>query len=366
MKKKWMGLLLVCLLVCNGCSGQNSGQENTLETVEEAEETEEIAEAGETGEREAVSATRDVFAMDTYMTFTAYGVNAEEAVEEAQEQILQLDEMLSTGNAESEISLLNQNGSGDLSEDAFYLLQQSINMCERTQGAFNPAVYPLMEAWGFPTKEFRVPKKEVIDACLSRLDVSQILCDEAARHVQFETEGMKVDFGGIAKGYTSSRIIDIFKEHRIESGIINLGGNVQTLGTKEDGSLWRVAIQSPEKDMDYLGVLETSDRAIITSGGYERYFEEDGVVYHHILDPATGYPAENGLISVTIISGNGLLADGLSTALFVMGLEQAEQFWRENSGEFDAVFMTEDQELYVTEGIVESFSTSYNLHVIER
>ncbi|MBR1865843.1 MAG: FAD:protein FMN transferase [Lachnospiraceae bacterium] len=361
MKKKWMGLLLVCLLACTGCSGQVSGQENTSEMTVQAEESQEEQE-----EKEAVSATRDVFAMDTYMTLTAYGVNAEEAVAQAEERIGQLDAMLSTGNAESEVSILNRDGSGNLSPDAFYLLEQSLDIYQRTGGVFNPAIYPLMEAWGFPTKEFKVPERETIEQCLSKLDVGQIVCDSSTGHVDFETEGMKIDFGGIAKGYTSSQIIDIFKENGIESGIINLGGNVQTLGTKEDGSLWRVAIQNPDENMDYLGVLETSDRAVITSGGYERYFEEDGVIYHHILDPATGYPAENGLTSVTIVSDNGLLADGLSTSLFVMGLEKAETFWRDNSGEFDAILLTEDNELYVTEGIAESFSTSYDMHIIER
>lgn len=364
MKKKWIAFLLACLLVCSGCSGQGIRQAPEQPgALEAGEKTEEMKETGDEAEPYA---SRDVFAMDTYMTFTAYGENAEEAVEDAQKLVLRLDEMLSTGRVESEVSVLNRNGRGELSEDALYLLQQSIHICQKTEGAFNPAVYPLMQAWGFPTKEFRVPGKEVIDKCISVLDVSQIQCDAADGHVEFLAEGMKVDFGGIAKGYTSSRIVDIFKEHGIESGIMNLGGNVQTLGTKVDGSLWRVAIQSPGEDMDYLGVLETSDKAVITSGGYERYFEEDGVVYHHILDPSNGYPAENGLISVTIISENGVLADGLSTALYVMGLERAEQFWRQNSGEFEAVFMTDDGELYVTEGILESFSTSHNMHVIER
>ena len=229
-----------------------------------------------------------------------------------------------------------------------------------------PTIYPLMEAWGFSTKEFQVPEQKVIEQCLAGLDVSRIKKDSASRQIEFGLPGMKIDFGGIAKGYTSSKIIDIFKENGIESGIINLGGNVQTLGTKENGSLWRVAIQSPDADMDYLGILEVRDKAVITSGGYERYFEENGTIYHHILDPQTGYPADNGLVSVTIVSADGLLADGVSTALFVMGLDQAKQFWRENSDLFDAIFMTEENQLYVTEGIVDSFSTTYDVQLVER
>ena len=119
--------------------------------------------------------------------------------------------------------------------------------------------------------------------------------------------------------------MDIFKENGITSGLVNLGGNVQALGTKTDGSNWRVAVQSPDDTEDYLGVLSIRDKAVITSGGYERYFEQDGVTYHHIIDPKTGYPAENGLVSVTIVSSDGTLADGLSTLLFIMGRRKKRQ-----------------------------------------
>ncbi|MBO5460703.1 MAG: FAD:protein FMN transferase, partial [Ruminococcus sp.] len=150
----------------------------------------------------------------------------------------------------------------------------------------------------------------------------------------------------------------------IGNGLINLGGNVHVVGTKTDGSKWRVGIQNPENDSEYIGVLTVSDSAVITSGGYERYFEEEGITYHHIIDPSTGYPAENGLISVTIVSKDGTLADGLSTSLYVMGLEKAEQYWQEHSEEFDAILLTEGNELYVTEGITEDFSSDQEFHVI--
>jgi thiamine biosynthesis lipoprotein len=179
-------------------------------------------------------------------------------------------------------------------------------------------------------------------------------------------DGMEIDFGGIAKGYTSSEIMDIFKECGIESGLVSLGGNVQTLGYKTDGSQWRVAVQNPDETEDYLGVLETHDKAVITSGGYERYFEEDGKTYHHIIDTETGFPAQNGLTSVTIVSSDGMLADGLSTSLFVMGLEKASEFWKEHSDEFDAILLTEDGELYVTEGISDEFTSDLTINLIRR
>ena len=158
--------------------------------------------------------------------------------------------------------------------------------------------------------------------------------------------------GGVAKGVTS--------------GLVNLGGNAQVLGTKPDGSLWRVAVQSPDSEDEYLGVLETKDKAIITSGGYERYFEKDGVTYHHIIDPSTGYPADNGLISVTIVSADGTLADGLSTSLFVMGKDKATDYWKAHSDEFDMILLTDDEKLYVSEGIKDSFTSDREFEIVEK
>ena len=177
---------------------------------------------------------------------------------------------------------------------------------------------------------------------------------------------MQIDFGGIAKGYTSARIMDIFRACGIKSGLVNLGGNVQALGTKKDGSSWRVAVKDPQDTDQYLGVLSIQDKAVITSGGYERYFEQDGRTYHHIIDPKTGYPVENGLISVSIVTADGTLADGLSTSVFIMGKEAATEYWRNHSDEFDMILMTDDREIYVTEGIADSFESEMDTKIIEK
>ena len=148
--------------------------------------------------------------------------------------------------------------------------------------------------------------------------------------------------------------------------VVSLGGNVQVLGTKTDGSDWRVAVENPGEEGTYIGVLEVSDKAVITSGGYERYFEQDGKTYHHILDPKTGYPAESGLTSVTIVSEDGTLADGLSTSLFIMGKEKAIEYWRENSKEFDAILVESDGTISVTETIAANFTSDYDFQVIDQ
>lgn len=361
-KGRYMKLKAVMACVClsvslllGGCN--NIKQDATTETKNT--QTEEKAESNE-------ESSKDIFAMDTYMTVTAYGAKAQEAVDEAEAEIQRLDELLSTGNEESEIAQLNQNKSATLSEDAGYLVECALELNKETDGAFDIAIYPVMEAWGFPTQNYQVPTADTLESLLKLADASQIIYDENSRKISFGREGMKIDLGGIAKGYTSSRIMDIYKENNISSGLVNLGGNVQALGTKPDGSKWRVAVQSPDDTEDYLGILSVEDKAVITSGGYERYFEQDGKTYHHIIDPKTGYPAENGLTSVTVVSEDGTLADGLSTSLFIMGKDKAIEFWRVHSDEFDIIMLTDEGKLYVTEGIQDDFSTEMEMEIIEK
>ena len=179
------------------------------------------------------------------------------------------------------------------------------------------------------------------------------------------TGGSSIDLGGIAKGYTSSRVIQIMKDYGIEHAIVNLGGNVQVLGTKTDGSDWRVAIQNPASENSYLGILSTTDKAVITSGGYERYFEQDGQVYHHIIDTQTGYPSDSDLTSVTIVYSDGTTADALSTALFAMGLDGAKELYRSGDIDFDMILF-DGSRVYVSEGIASGFSTDMNKEIITR
>ena len=372
--------LLVCLLpafVIGGCgktttdetentTKQESAVEETVQDEQETGDTETESEAsGEAADKET-EASKDLFAMDTYMTLTAYGEHAQEAVDKAAERVEALDALLSTGNENSEIYQLNQNGEATLSEEGGYLVERALELYKKTEGAFDIAIYPVMQAWGFPTQDYHVPDDDTLKEKLALADASKVNYDKDTRKIFFDQDGMEIDLGGIAKGYTSSQIMQIYQDCGVTSGLVNLGGNVQALGCKTDCSKWRVAIQSPDDTEEYLGILEIEDQAVITSGGYERYFEEDGVTYHHIIDPATGYPADSGLISVTIVSDDGTLADGLSTSLFIMGEEKAAQFWRENSDEFEAIMETSDGELYVTEGIADSLTTDMDVTVIEK
>ena len=301
--------------------------------------------------------TTELFAMDTYMTLTAYGDNSQQALNSAKNKITSLDKTLSVGDKNSDVYKLNHSGKCKFSKETADIFKESKEICKNTDGAFNPAVYPLMKLWGFTDQNYNVPKKEEIKNLLKNIDLSDVDFNENTLDISFKKNGMGIDFGGIAKGYTSSQLMNIFKDNGIKSAMVSLGGNVQVLGTKPDGSFWKVGIQNPDGSDDYLGIVSARDKAIVTSGGYERYFEKDNKKYHHILDPNTGYPAESDLQSVTIVSSDGTLADAYSTALFVMGLDKSIDFWRNNSEKFDAIFYTNNNELYVTENLIDNFSS---------
>jgi len=361
-KLLFCGLAGIFLTACSGAETTEEAADTTeTETAETSDKQTETTENSDNSKE----SSRDIFAMDTYLTVTAYGEHGEEAVDAAEEEILRLDALLSTGDENSEIAKINSEHGGGLSEDTEYLIDRSLELYKSTDGAFDIAIYPVMEAWGFTTQDYRVPGQEELNGLLKGTDLSELQLDTEAHTVSMSAN-MEIDLGGIAKGYTSARLMDLYRERGVTSGMVNLGGNVQVLGTKPDGSLWRVAVQSPDEEWDYLGIVSIQDKAVITSGGYERYFEEDGVTYHHIIDPATGYPADSGLTSVTVVSADGTLADGLSTSLFIMGAEKAEEYWRDHADEFDMILLTEEGNLLVTEGLEDSFETDLPVTMVRQ
>lgn len=219
---------------------------------------------------EPPSASADVFAMDTYMTISTYGDRCEEALETAVTEIERLDALLSVGNADSEISRINADGSGTLSADTQIMVEQALEIWRTTGGAFDITVYPIMQAWGFTTGDYKVPSKSELQALLETARSEKLTLDGSELTLG---SGQGIDLGGIAKGYTSDRLMEIFKAYDLKAGVVSLGGNVQCCGTKPDGSLWRCGIRDPNAPDDpnaLLGVVSVADRAVITSGAYER------------------------------------------------------------------------------------------------
>ena len=295
--------------------------------------------------------TATFFAMDTAMDFTVYGDAA--LLDEAETLIGSLEEQVSVTDEHSDIYAIDHTGSGSLSGNAAELMEQALELCRRTGGALDISVYPIVRAWGFTTGSYQVPDEETIQSLLPLVDYTQIQYD-AATGVVTLPEGMEIDLGSVAKGYAGQLAAQMLREHGVQSALLNLGGNVQTVGAKPDGSPWQIGIKDPQGE-DAMMVLSVEDQAVVTSGGYERYFEQDGQTYWHIMDPSTGHPADSGLLSVTIVGKQGIICDGLSTSLFVMGLEKAADLWAQ-SCDFEAVFVTASGEVYITEGLQDRFA----------
>lgn len=295
------------------------------------------------------------FAMNTPMSVQIDG--DETLLRGVEDLVYSLERKLSVTDEKSEIFAINSNGGGKVSSDTAELIDFALDMCADTDGALDITIYPVVRAWGFTANdvdyEYRVLGDDEISELLALVDYRKV---EISDNSVTLGEGMMLDLGAVAKGYASDRIAGYLRQNGVTSALLNLGGNVYALGKKPNGTEWTIGVADPTNG-GYLGSMQVADMAVVTSGGYERFFTgSDGVRYHHIIDPSTGRPAESGLASVTVVGDSGARCDALSTALFVMGPDAAYDYWREHGG-FEAVFLTADGELFVTAGLEDNFIT---------
>ncbi len=296
------------------------------------------------------SKTRQTYAMNTIIEFTVYGEEAEAKIDKAIALVNRYDKLFSVNQLESDISKLNaaQGQAVTVSPDTYDLLKKSVVISEETQGALDVSIYPIVKAWGFTTDNYRVPDDSELETLKQKVDYHKIRF-VSENTIQLE-KGMVLDLGAIAKGYISQKIMDMWKREGVEKAILSLGGNVQTLGEKSEGEPFQIGIVNPASPSELYGTLEVKDCAVVTSGTYERYFEKDGVKYHHIMDYNTGKPVENDLASVTVVAKDGTTADGLSTALFVMGGEQAKKYQEEHD-EIELILIYQDGTCWYSSGL---------------
>lgn len=329
----------------------------------------------EDGSADTSEAHKQFFAMDTIMTITAYGKGGDEGIDNVVAEITALDNLLDPSLENSTVHMINRanDSSIQVTDEILTMLSKAQDVYNSTGGALDLSTYPLSQLWGFIDldtenhEEGNIPSEEEIQQKLELLCFDAITIDD---HNVSIPSGSSISFGSVAKGYASDAAVATLKDAGVKSAIVSLGGNVQTLGDqKPDGTLWNVAIQDPNSSDDYLGILQVGETAVITSGSYERYFEKDGVRYHHIIDPKTGKPADNDLVSVTIVCDSGLTSDALSTAMFVLGSEDAIKYWRSHSDEFQMILVTKDNQALYTPGLVESFNVTndnYTASVIDQ
>ena len=317
------------------------------------------------GETAAESETRTVYAMDTVMNLTVYGENAAAALESAEKELHTLDEAVLSRTAEgSELYALNaSNGETvECSADDILpaLIETALAISEATDGAFDPTLAPVLDAWGFTKDLRRVPSADELAALLAHTGRDKVALEETADGYSVAlSDGAQLDLGGIAKGYAADLLRAQLEKEGVTSATLDLGGDVFVMGKKSDGSDWRIAVKDPGDTESYLGIVSASDAFIVTSGVYERYFEENGVRYHHILDPKTGSPAESGLVSVTVMCKNGAWADALSTACFVLGADGALALRDDLAAQgtnFELIFVTDDGRVLYTGGLAAAFT----------
>lgn len=304
--------------------------------------------------------TKNTLLMDTVITLQASGKNGKPALEESIKKLKEIDAMANASNAKSEISKVNQ-AAGEkavrVSLKVIQMIQMANQYSKLTDDAFDITIGPIVDLWGIGTAHQRVPSDSEIKEKLALVDYRNITIDEKAKTVYLKKEGMKIDLGGVAKGFAADEVIKIYKKYGIKDGLISLGSStVYTLGKNEEGSKWTVGIMNPrdEKSDNYLGLLQVSDEMISTSGDYERYFIQDGKRYFHIFDPRTGYPAASNVMSTTIVMDKsvkeqGMRSDILSSAALVMGEKQGIKFL-ENSKGVCGEMTTIDKKVYTTKG----------------
>ena len=314
------------------------------------------------------SAGVDIFAMDTYMSLVAYGKNASAALDDSVRAINALEAEISRTREGSDVDMLNRTGtwtgSADGTDATADILAQALQYSAETDGLFDVTIAPLVLLWNITGDTPYVPTQEEIDALLPLVGSEHLHLGD--RNTATLDDGCAIDLGGIGKGYAGDLVRLMYKSHNVESGTVSLGGNVYVCGSKPDGKPWTVGIQDPAGD-GCAAYVSLTDAFVVTSGGYQRYFTApDGTVYQHILDPRTGAPAQSDLTSVSIVTrDSGTRADAYSTALYVMGEEDAIAFWRTH-GDFGMILITADGRVLTTPDltITEPEGSSYDFQVI--
>lgn len=300
----------------------------------------------------------DAFGMGTVITQVIYGANAQKSSAEVIAKIKDLEALMTLNSPGGDVFKLNDQAGNEyveLDPETINVLKSARKISELSSGAFDVTIGPIVKAWGIGTDQPQIPTEATLKTLIPMIGYTSVQMDEANNRASLERSGQIIDLGGIAKGYAGDVAKEIYLKNGTKSALINLGGNVVAIGSKPDGFAWNIGIQDPRSATgEVVGVVHTSDLAVVTSGDYQRYFEKDGQRYCHIMDTRTGHPAEAGLMSVTIIASSSIEADALSTAAFVLGLDKGLDLIK-RYGQADAIFITIDKKIYVTTGLQENF-----------
>lgn len=292
-------------------------------------------------------------ALGTKNQITVYDSRDEEVIKRAVKRVMEIDDKMSAFKPSSEISNLNQNSGKKtvrISEETLNLLETAIKISQLSEGAFDITIGPLVRLWGIGKHKDFIPIQDDIVDCSRLINYQDIVIDKKNGTAYLQHENQSVDLGGIAKGYAADEVKRILLQVGVNCAMINLGGNIITIGKKPDRSPWKIGIQNPlALTGEYIGTITVDNQTIVTSGVNERFFVKSGIRYHHLLDPRSGEPARNGLLSVTVVCDKSIEADALTTALFVLGMEKGISLLKYFAVE--AIFLTDEGQIYITDGL---------------
>lgn len=306
-------------------------------------------------------AKKEEYILDTLISVKVYGNNCDSVAQHCVNEIKNIDDKMSPTKEKSEVVNINRNAGKrfvKVSDDTFKVIKCAYNYSKLTNGFFDPTIAPIVNLWGIGTDHEKVPNEKEIREKLNLVNYKDININDKNNSIKLLRKNQGIDLGGIAKGYAADKVKEILVNAGVKKAFVNLGGNIYALGTNPEGNEWRIGIQNPfhsSEDMqDYIGIVKVKNKSVVTSGDYERYFERNGKRYHHIFNTKTGYPSENEIKSVTIISDKSMDGDALSTSAFVLGLDKGEKLIESLKG-VDAIFITKNKKVYVTSGIKDKF-----------
>ncbi len=307
--------------------------------------------------------SRTEFLMDTVMTIKVYDSKKEKVLDKVFSRLEEIEAKMSSTIESSDVNKVNENAGikpVTVSPETYFVIERAKHYAEISMGAYDPTIAPLVDVWGIKSEEKErdeIPTEKEIEEMKSLINYNKLQLLEN-NQVYLEDKDMKINLGSIVKGYAADEVSRILLDNNVNIAMINLGGNIFAHGVKADDSSWKIGIQNPlEYAGNFLGIVEVRNKSIVTSGDYERYFIYNGTKYHHIIDTETGYPVDNEIMGISIISEKSIDGDGLSTTVFALGIDKGMELINSIEG-IEAIFIAKDKSIYLTEGIKDSFVLS--------
>ncbi|MDK2586128.1 FAD:protein FMN transferase [Romboutsia sedimentorum] len=302
--------------------------------------------------------TRTELMMGTVIKVTLYENESQKILDKVFKRISEIENLVSINKNGTELDKLNENAGIQkvkLSETSYDIIKKGLEYSKLSNGGYDISIGPLVKLWSIGLPEAKVPTKEEVKDTINYVGYSKIQMNDSTHEAFLTQKGMMLDLGSIAKGYATDEVARILKEENVNRAIVDLGGNIYALGSKEENEKWNIGIQDPfDSRGNVVGSIEVSDKSVVTSGVYERFIEKDGVKYHHILNPKTGYPYKTEIAGVSIVAQKSIDADALSTLIFTKGLKEGLKLV-EDIENVDAVFITKEKKVYTTKGLKDNF-----------